>query len=101
MECREQKFGFGQQCTLAKGLKKFGENGVRSTEEFAVHKKGKEVVHVEIPHALCKMLEAALLWCNEFRADLEEEGGLTFNHMTKRPQGIKSMTFRNVIMSRE
>ena len=43
-------------------------------EEYVVYEKGKKVLYVEILQAMYGMLEAALLWYNEFRKDLEEEG---------------------------
>ena len=43
-------------------------------EEYVVYKKNKKVLYVEILQALYSMLEVALLWYNEFRKDLEEEG---------------------------
>ena len=43
-------------------------------EEYVVYKKNKKVLYIEILQALYGMLEAELLWYNEFRKDLEEEG---------------------------
>ena len=43
-------------------------------EEYVVYEKKKKVLYVEILQALYRMLEAALLWYNKFRKDLEEEG---------------------------
>ena len=48
-------------------------------EEYIVKKKSRNVLYVEIMQALYEMLEAALLWYNEFRKDLEAEG-FEFNH---------------------
>ena len=42
--------------------------------DFAVLKKGKRVLHVEILKAIYGMLEAALLWHPQFRNDMEEHG---------------------------
>ena len=36
--------------------------------------KGRKVLHAEILQALCGMSAAALLWCDEFKKDSEEEG---------------------------
>ena len=43
-------------------------------EEFVVYENGKKVLYVEILQAMYGMLEAALLWYDEFRKDLEGEG---------------------------
>ena len=43
-------------------------------EEYVVYEKSRNVLYIEILQALYGMLEAALLWYNEFRKDLEVEG---------------------------
>ena len=48
-------------------------------EEYVVYEKSRKVLYVEILQALYGMLEAALLWYNEFRKDLETEE-FEFNH---------------------
>ena len=42
--------------------------------EYVVYEKDRKTLYVEILQALYGMLEAALLWYNMFRADLEAEG---------------------------
>ena len=47
--------------------------------ECVALEKGKRVLHAEILKAICRMPEAALLWCGQFRSDIEEHG-FVFNN---------------------
>ena len=41
---------------------------------FVLIEKGAQVLYLDVLRASCGMLEASMLWYNQFRGDLESEG---------------------------